>query len=205
MEKRTCKQCGEAFELSEAEIKFYKDKKLSLPKRCKKCREKNKTTAKTYMQKKCGSRRGLFAVLLIVLIIIGVLSGKLMLFTLDRSSGTTVESDVQGIDSENDGTVSIHSGIESKNEVSCVFRNEQLRNEHFEKHGADFNYATAKEYEAGAGMVVNNTEALHKTEKEDGDDIYYIENTNEFIIVSTDGYLRTYFKPEDGIDYYNRQ
>ena len=30
-------------------------------------------------------------------------------------------------------------------------------------------------------------------------------NMDEFVIVSTDGYIRTYFKPEDGIAYYNRQ
>ena len=42
-------------------------------------------------------------------------------------------------------------------------------------------------------------------EKEDGDDVYYIQDTNEFVVVSTDGYIRTYFNPDDGIDYYNRQ
>ena len=37
------------------------------------------------------------------------------------------------------------------------------------------------------------------------DNVYYLESTNEFVIVSTDGYIRTYFKPNDGIDYFNRQ
>lgn len=36
-------------------------------------------------------------------------------------------------------------------------------------------------------------------------DVYYVESTNEFVIVSTDGYIRTYFKPDAGISYYNRQ
>ena len=31
------------------------------------------------------------------------------------------------------------------------------------------------------------------------------ESTNEFVIVSTDGYIRTYFKPSDGIEYFKRQ
>ena len=60
-------------------------------------------------------------------------------------------------------------------------------------------------YLAGANKVVSSSNVLHKTEAEDGDDVYYLEETNEFVIVSTDGYIRTYFKPEDGIDYYNRQ
>ena len=40
--KRTCKQCGKEFELSQSEIQFYKSKNLNIPKRCKECREKNK-------------------------------------------------------------------------------------------------------------------------------------------------------------------
>ena len=28
---------------------------------------------------------------------------------------------------------------------------------------------------------------------------------NEIVFVSEDGYIRTYFKPTDGINYYNRQ
>lgn len=89
--------------------------------------------------------------------------------------------------------------------IEYTFRTEKYMNEHFEKHGGDFNYMTAKEYEQGASAVVNNPKALHKIEAEDGDDVYYLESTNEFVIVSTDGYIRTYFKPNDGIKYFNRQ
>ncbi len=51
--------------------------------------------------------------------------------------------------------------------------------------------------------MINNPDALHKLEKEDGDDVYFVEDTNEFVVVSTDGYIRTYFIAD--IDYYNRQ
>ena len=85
------------------------------------------------------------------------------------------------------------------------FRNEKLLSEHFEKHGAEFGYSTAAEYEQAAGKVVNDARALHKTEKEDGDDIYYIEETNEFVVVSTDGFIRTYFKPDSGKKYFDKQ
>ena len=40
---------------------------------------------------------------------------------------------------------------------------------------------------------VKNSAALHKTEAEDGDGVYYLESTNELVIVSTDGYIRTFF------------
>ena len=66
-------------------------------------------------------------------------------------------------------------------------------------------FASATDYEAAASAVINNPEALYKTEKEDGDGIYYVESTNEFVVLSTDGYIRTYFRPNGGIDYYNRQ
>lgn len=51
--------------------------------------------------------------------------------------------------------------------------------------------------------MVNSPDALHK--KEDNDDVYYIEATNEFVVVSTDGFIRTYFKPSSGKAYYDRQ
>lgn len=77
--------------------------------------------------------------------------------------------------------------------------------EHYKKHGRDMGFASPEEYQSAAAAVVLNSEALHKTEAEDGDDVYYIESTNEFVVVSADGYIRTYFKPDSGIRYYNRQ
>lgn len=66
-------------------------------------------------------------------------------------------------------------------------------------------FATKEDYLAAANAVINSPNALHKLEAEDGDDIYYLEATNEFVIVSTDGYIRTYFQPSDGRDYFDRQ
>jgi len=90
-------------------------------------------------------------------------------------------------------------------ETTLKFRSKKLLDQHYEKHGKDMGFANAKEYEAAAAAVVANPDALHKIEKEDGDDIYYLEETNEFVVVSTDGYLRTYFLPDSGIKYYNKQ
>ncbi len=86
-----------------------------------------------------------------------------------------------------------------------TFKNNYRLEDHFEKHGKEMGFKDAESYEDAASDVVNNPEALHKTEKEDGDDIYYVEKTNEFVVVSPDGYIRTYFNPDDGINYYNRQ
>jgi pyocin large subunit-like protein len=85
------------------------------------------------------------------------------------------------------------------------FRNSKLLEQHYEKHGIEMGFSSAEEYEAAASAVVTNPEALHKTEAEDGDDVYYIEDTNEFVVVSTDGYIRTYFLPDGGKAYFDRQ
>lgn len=90
-------------------------------------------------------------------------------------------------------------------ESNLHFRSDKLLNDHYEKHGIEMGFESAREYEAAAAAVVSNPRALHKTEKEDGDDVYYVEETNEFVIVSTDGFIRTYFYPSGGIAYYERQ
>ena len=84
------------------------------------------------------------------------------------------------------------------------FRSNSLMNSHYDKHGKEMGYASAQEYVAGANAVVVNPAALHKKQAEDGDDVYYLQATDELVIVSTDGYLRTYFNP-GGVDYFNRQ
>ena len=85
------------------------------------------------------------------------------------------------------------------------FRNEQMLNEHYEKHGIEMGFSSAEAYEDAAEAVVNNSSVLHKIEAEDGDDVYYLQESNEFVVVSKDGYIRTYFCPEDGIEYFHRQ
>lgn len=101
-------------------------------------------------------------------------------------------------------TVSVTT--ESKSgESELSFRNERLKEQHFQKHGVEMGFSSAEEYEQAAGKVVANSQSLHKIEAEDGDDVYYLEETNELVIVSTDGYIRTFFAPERGIDYFKKQ
>lgn len=93
--------------------------------------------------------------------------------------------------------------------VEYYFRTEKLRDDHFSKHGVEFSvgfdYETAEDYEKGASDVINNPDALYKTEAEDGDGIYYIEESNEFVVLSMDGYIRTYFRPGGRKAYFDRQ
>lgn len=105
--------------------------------------------------------------------------------------------------------VTTYSGYEGTSYYSTEsaytyeFRNRKRLNEHFEKHGAEVGASSADEYEKMASAVVTNSNSLHKTEAEDGDDVYFLKSTGEFVIVSPDGYLRTYYIAD--YDYFNRQ
>lgn len=190
--KRTCKQCGKEFIITQSEINFYKSKNLSIPKRCKECRQSNKqqreNTEKTNgevsypntSQAKKGSMPKIVtAVLAVLALVYAIFFG-----------GDQTQAPVDSIRTFENG---------------LAFRNEQMLNEHYEKHGIEMGFSSAEAYEDAAEAVVNNSSVLHKIEAEDGDDVYYLQESNEFVVVSTDGYIRTYFCPEDGIEYYNRQ
>ena len=91
------------------------------------------------------------------------------------------------------------------------FRNKRYANDHFKKHRAEFNYSSVDEYVAGANRVIDNPDSLYRIEQDDGDFIYFLEKTGEIVFVSrvTDRnkkhFIRTYFRPDSGIRYFNRQ
>jgi len=277
MQKRKCIQCGKEFNITDSEEKFYESKGFALPKRCKFCRQKNKSRnsgstgykqsrgngksgnyAKPYVhnlgdkeqyKKSVGSNKEntstvieptknekkqsksplwkvLVAVILAVVALFGVGNQEQIKTFLGVENTANYDNSENGIPSENvspilgkkesdDGLKQKDSDVEKGQTQSWdsvdasnnqyTFRSDYYLTEHFKKHGDEFAYSSEDEYLEGANQVIESDEALHKTEAEDGDDVYYLEKTNEFVIVSTDGYIRTYFKPEDGLDYYNRQ
>ena len=89
--------------------------------------------------------------------------------------------------------------------TTYTFRSYKLLEQHYKKHGEEMGFASAEEYQAAASDVINSPDALFKLEAEDGDGVYYIEATNEFVILSKDGYIRTYFYPSGGKAYFDRQ
>lgn len=127
----------------------------------------------------------------------------------EETTATTELTKTEVITEETTESDEIFNDYDDNIDVQYNFRTKKQLNQHFEKHGSEFDdifeYETAEEYEQGASDVINNPDALYKTEQEDGDGVYYIESTNEFVILSTDGYIRTYFRPRDGINYFNRQ
>lgn len=194
MGKRECKQCGEEFTLTDSEMKFYNEKGLNLPKRCSECRNKNinnneKDNIKEPNIKKVSTNnksKTFRNIIIVALLLLLSFIGKV--FNID-------------LDALNIGSVLQNQ----KADGVLEFRNDNLWEEHFLKHGGEFGYTTKEDYLEGANEVVTSASSKHKQEAEDGDDIYYDAENNEIVFVSKDGYIRTYFKPSDGIEYYNRQ
>ncbi len=123
----------------------------------------------------------------------------------DEAAEEEAEESEEAVSEEEASSAEEEAGSETAETISYTFRNKNALEGHYEKHGIEMGFDSAEEYEAAASAVVNNPEALHKTEAEDGDDVYYVEDTNEFVVVSTDGYIRTYFYPSAGKRYYDRQ
>lgn len=109
------------------------------------------------------------------------------------------------LDAQSNHTVEAQEDDEAPDKVDYHFRSEKLLQQHYEKHGIDMGFQSPEAYENAASAVVNDPNALHKTEAEDGDFVYYIESSNEFVVLSKDGYLRTYFLPDSGKRYFDKQ
>lgn len=138
-------------------------------------------------------KRLLYVVLAVVLIIAGIYMDK----------GAAVKDNAKSLLTAG----ATESTFESSSEdyVEYYFRNDDLLEQHYEKHGMEMGFESMEAYEEAACAVVYHPDVLTKTEMEDGDYVYYVEETNEFVVISQDGYIRTYFNPSAGIDYYNRQ
>ena len=196
MIKRECKQCGEEFTLTDSEMKFYNEKGLNLPKRCSECRNKNKNInnnekdniKEPNIKKVSTNNKGktFRNIIIVALVLFLSFIGKVFNINFDALNiGSVLQS--------------------QKADGVLEFSNDNLWEEHFLKHGGEFGYTTKGDYLEGANEVVTSASSKHKQEAEDGDDIYYDAENNEIVFVSKDGYIRTYFKPSDGIEYYNRQ
>ena len=78
---------------------------------------------------------------------------------------------------------------------------------HWTKHGAEFpEYKNAKQYVEAAHTFVSAPPkgTLSKT-RPNGDTLYYNPSSNTFGIKMSDGSPRTMFKPDAGMDYWNKQ
>ncbi len=145
---------------------------------------------------------------LATIVLLGIFGTWLLLSGDSDKSGNQARDSYYSSDSLNGlqaDEITSNDITDESDSSSLRFRNDDLLNSHYKKHGIEMGFSSASEYETAARKVVENSNSLHKIESEDGDDVYYLESTNEFVIVSTDGYIRTYFYPDEGIEYFNRQ
>ena len=124
-----------------------------------------------------------------------------------QAADSQQENETQPTDNSSQGNEGQQTGDsqQADNSQQYYFRSNKLLTQHYEKHGIDMGFDSKEAYEKAASDVINNPAALHKTEAEDGDYVYYVEETNEFVVLSKDGYIRTYFWPSAGKAYYDRQ
>ncbi len=75
---------------------------------------------------------------------------------------------------------------------------------HFEKHAAEFGYRTPVEYLRGARALVGRS-GVQTFTRTNGDKLFYDAARNEFAVMKPDGVLRTYFRPQNGSEYWRIQ
>lgn len=92
---------------------------------------------------------------------------------------------------------------ETQSQSTLEFRNESSLQSHFKKHGEEVGCSNAQEYVAHANDVISDPASWHKTQHEDGDDVYFRPSTGEIVIVSVYGKIRTYFIADE--DYFRSQ
>ncbi len=83
----------------------------------------------------------------------------------------------------------------------------QNAEEHWQKHGREFpEFQNAEEYEQGALRFVTNPPPGTLTKsRENGDTLFYDPGTNTFAVKDRSGEPRTFFRPNNGRAYWDRQ
>ena len=92
------------------------------------------------------------------------------------------------------------------------FRTEEHLEEHYQKHVIDqeefvedFGDISIEQYLMLAQWLMDFTDEEVQIKEDDGDTLYYDAENNFFGVMSDDGYIRTFFRPSAGQDYFDRQ
>lgn len=213
--KKKCVQCGKAFEISESEKQFFESKNLSLPKRCRECREKNKclgnsqkstkhtkgsTQYKSYYIKKEQPIALTTVILAIIVSIISFILKADSTFTIVTAS-VAIFSLIKYIIGLGKEKIFIQEFDTSVYKYTFYDTNSMVK--HYVKHGKQTNCSSMEDYLYKANMVIVDKKSLTKEQKKDGDRIYYNNRTKEFVVIAKAGYVRTYFIASD--KYYEKQ
>jgi len=76
--------------------------------------------------------------------------------------------------------------------------------QHFRKHGGEMGFAAKEDYLRAAQALVRGGPGV-ETLRRGGDTLFFKEQTNEFAVLSSRNVIRTYFRPDGGRRYWERQ
>ena len=87
------------------------------------------------------------------------------------------------------------------------FRSRQRLNEHFAKHGAEFGRVSRDEYLHLAQALRDTTVGgdILELRRDDGTVSRFDRTSGAFVAFDADGTIRTFFRPNDGEAYFQRQ
>ena len=152
------------------------------------------------------AQAGLIIILAVMLSVMLALTGCGKKNNSAAEEGTTQSLPTETIQTEQEEAADAEqTDAEQTARTAYKFRNDDLLESHYWKHGKEMGFDSPDEYLMAANAVIANPDAMTKTEKEDGDLVFYVEETNEFVVLSTDGYIRTYFYPDSGRRYFEKQ
>lgn len=88
--------------------------------------------------------------------------------------------------------------------INITFESPELLTRHYEKHQGEFGDITETEYLNRANQLYREalSDDVEQIMRSDESISKYKFSTNEFLVVTKDGKIRTYFKPEKGSDYW---
>ena len=216
--KRECIQCGKVFTISETEVEFFKKKNLSLPKRCKQCREKNKGEKNGYgiVQTQGNTKKSNatqeyesyyynppfpFAAVIYFAIAAGVMftgiEDMYKIFVCIILAGLFIHKIFTYLTDK----VFIQEFDLSPYKYTFYSTDDMV--EHYVKHRKQTDCKSMEDYLLKANMVVIDKGNISKKKKDSDDTVFYNEKTQELAVVAKAGYLRTYFTAPS--KYYNKQ
>jgi pyocin large subunit-like protein len=87
------------------------------------------------------------------------------------------------------------------------FRTQHLLEEHFAKHGREFGTITQEQYLRAAQQLrdARPGKNILESQRRDGGGAKFDRRRGWFVAYDSDGTLRTFFIPNDGIRYFERQ
>lgn len=85
------------------------------------------------------------------------------------------------------------------------FSSAEVLKVHYEKHNEEFGVLSVSKYLRRANELADRPLSgdVVSLERSDGSISKYCFSPNEFVVVNSDGTIRTFFKPESGEEYWN--